>query len=218
MRTNLGWTTSRTAVLVLALGMVSSTVADAAASKAASDSASINYNTTGSVGLDGITGRNVVSFRVTGGSFTAPSSFSLGEFMVGALDPGEATTYDNTPFSISYLTQMVDGVSPTPNQTPITLTGVLNGTFTGANQSDVVATFDPTTQALFRTGDFLNSLTISAGTIALVPATTNDGRTTVQGQIIVHAAPIPEPASLAVFVFAAGAGLMFRRRMRARVS
>jgi len=214
MRKTNGWTALRTAAIALGLCTWAANAVEAAPVKSASTF--IDYSTTGSVSLTGVTGKNVVSFKVAGGAFTAPSTFSLGEFLVNGLAEGESTTYDNTPFSITYLTQMVDHGAPTPNETPITLTGVLNGTFTGPSQSNVVATFDPTTQSLFRTGPFLNALSILGNTVSLVPSTTNGGRTTVQGQIIVSAAPIPEPASIAVFALASAAGLIFRRRIRAR--
>jgi len=178
----------------------------------------VTYNSTGSVGLSGITGKNVVSFKVAGGSFTAPSAFSLGEFLVDGLAAGETTTYTNTPFSISYLAKEVDGVDPVPNETPITLTGVLNGSFNGPDQSSVVATFDPVINEPFQTGQYINELSILGDAVLLVPSTTNGGRTTVQAQIIANSAPVPapEPASVAVFL-AAAAGLgLYRRRARVR--
>ena len=92
----------------------------------------MEYSTSGQVGSTGVTGTPVISFNsVAAASFTAPSSFSLGEFLVAALPEGTSTSYSNTPFSITYLDQKVDGIVPTINETPVVLRGVLNGTVTG---------------------------------------------------------------------------------------
>jgi len=50
----------------------------------------------------------------------------------------------------------------------VTITGVLNGVVNGPNQSSVVATFDPISNAEFRTGDYLNKLAIS-GSVVCAP-------------------------------------------------
>ena len=65
---------------------------------------------------------------------------------------GQSTTYDNTPFSITYLAGQFDGNALTDPDT-VTITGVLNGTVTGPNQSSVVATFNPLTNGSFQTVD-----------------------------------------------------------------
>jgi hypothetical protein len=211
MRKTRGWAGLRAAAI--ALGLSAGAAGAGAASIQDSASTLIGYSTSGSIGLTGITGRNVISFANSSGTFTAPSAFSLGEFSVSGLNSGESTTYTNTPFSITFLAQTVDNGTPIPNQTPVTLTGVLNGTFTGSSQSDVVATFNPLTVNPFQTGAFQNQLAILGTTVSLVPSTTNGGRTTVQGQDIVTA--VPEPASIVAFV-AGFAGLALLRR-RGRV-
>jgi hypothetical protein len=200
---------------IVALGLL---VAPAASHGAAMSSpTSVNdYTTSGTIGLTGITGSNVISFNsVSGGSFLAPSAFSLGEFLVSSLPPGVSTTYVNTPFEINYIAQEVNGVAPEENGTPFKLTGVLNGQVLGPNQSSVVATFDPIGDSQFRTGDFLNTLAIS-GSVLLVPSSNNGGRTSAQATLVAVSAPVPEPATLAIFAVAA-AGYGLRRRMRGRV-
>ncbi len=212
MRMNRGWTGCRAAALTL--GLFAALAPVVRAGPMTNPTSLMSYSTSGQIGLAGITGPNVISFNsVSGGSFEAPSSLSLGEFLVAALPAGISTTYTNTPFQISYIDQLVDGNNPTTNQTPITLSGVLNGTVTGPSQSSVVATFNPIPINEFQTGNFQNILSLQSSSLSLVPSTPNGGQSTAQAQIIVKAAPVPEPATIAIFLTAiAGVGL--RRRFR----
>ncbi len=174
---------------------------------------SMNYATSGSIGLTGITGPNVISFiPEVSGAFTTPSAFSLGSFVVGYLPSGISTTYNQTPFSLTYTTLNVDGTSPTPNESPITITGFLNGTIAGSSQSGVVATFDPIKYSSFLTGSFINNLSVLDPQVSLVPSTTNGGRTTAQAHLTTSPGPpIPEPTTIALFATAiVGFGLKKR--------
>jgi hypothetical protein len=220
MQTTRGWTGPHLAALTVAIGLA---VAPAAS---ASPTTLMTYATSGTIdtatGVSGPDDVVAINFRsVEEGSYNAPSSFSLGEFVVAALPPGVVTTYTNTPFKITYFASAVNGEEPTPNETPVTFTGVLNGTVSGPNQSDVVATFDPlNTTAVFRTGDFVNTLSLLDPAVSLVPSTTNGGRTTAQARLVTEfdpMAPIPEPATLTLFI-AAIAGIGLRRRLRSRVA
>lgn len=216
MRNSRGWTGPRMAAVALALGLMAAPTAPAATLPPTSVN---DYGTSGTVkpSTSTVSGTNVISFNsVASGSFLAPSAFSLGEFLVSELPVGVSTTYTNTPFEINYIAQKVNGEVPANNQTPLKITGVLNGTVTGPNQSSVVATFDPIPSSEFRTGDYLNKLAIS-GSVLLVPSSNNGGRTTAQATLTASASPVPEPTTLAVFA-AAIAGYGLRRRMRGRMA
>lgn len=208
MRMIHGWAGLRTAAIALA-----ATFAGAMTAQAAPISAKtlITYSTTGNVSSEGVTGAPVVGFNsVATGSFTAPSSFSLGSFQVAPLDDGVTTIYDNVDFSITLGVQLVDGTSPMPNETPLIISGKLNGSVTGKSQSDLVATFNPISYGPFQTGGFLNTLSVLDAAVSLVPSTTNSGQTTAQARIVVTA--VPEPGTILIFAAAVGGVAAWRRR------
>ncbi|MFO0955955.1 MAG: PEP-CTERM sorting domain-containing protein [Isosphaeraceae bacterium] len=237
MKSHRGWAALRTALTVVALG---------AAAPALASSSSTDTKTTGAAGLQnvftystsgqidpttGVTGANVISYdsvplqktASSVNSFVTPTSFSLGGFRVGALPDGQMTTYADTPFSITLTPQTINGDSVGPMDSPVVLSGVLNGTVSGGGQSDVIATFKPTgnstdpTAQFFTTntenGKFANTLRILSDKVALVPSTSYGGFSSVQGQVLSTGSPIPEPTTIALFVTAA-AGLGLRRRIR----
>jgi len=179
----------------------------------------MNYTTSGSIDSAGVSGPGVISLiPVSTNQFNAPSAFSLGEFQVAALPAGQTTTYVNTPFHITYLANTVNGVAPNPNQTPIQVSGVLNGKVTGSNQSDVVAKFDPLSNPTFVTGNYTNTLGFTDNPLSLVPSTTNNGQTSAQAHfdtVFTPSNPIPEPTSIALFLTTL-AGLGVRHQVRAR--
>jgi hypothetical protein len=192
---------------VMALGLL-------AAGTAAQADPIVSYTTSGQVESAGVTGKPVISFNsvVSNQSFNSPSSFSLGDFTEAALPTGQSTTYTNTPFSVTLLVNGVNGNTPNPNQTPIQVTGVLNGTITGNDQSTVVARFDPIANPTFLTGTYSNTLSIFDNPLSLVPSTTNNGLTTAQAYLTSTGATVntPEPSSVALFLTVLG-GLGWKR-------
>lgn len=231
MRKTRGWAGPRLSVVSLGLCVVMSqglaadsidstaTTTSTETSPTASLNAAMTYATAGAVGDTGITGPNVISFvPESAGTVNTPSAFSLGTFVVGYLPTGTTTTYDHTPFTITYTAQKVNDAVPDANETPVTITGFLNGSITGPSQSDVIATFNPLNRSNFLTGAYLNSLSVLDPQVSLVPSTTNFGRTTAQGHLKVSPAPpVPEPTTVALFLTTI-AGLGLRRRFGRRAT
>jgi hypothetical protein len=222
MRRTRGWT--GLATTVVALGLVSgaaqasaiSTTSDPSTVISSNQTPVLSYDTVGStISTTNVSGTPGISFvPASGGSFLAPSSLSLGSFMASALPDGQSTTYTNTPFSLTFNADGINGTAVQPNQTPVTVSGVLNGTLTGKNQSSVVATFNSITPSPFQTGLYSNTLGIPSSSMLVVPSTSNNGMSTVQATLSSTATgvPVPEPSTVVIFGAAiVGLGLWRRR-------
>jgi len=220
MRKTIFWAGLRIAALALALGGLGASTASAdPIDSTSSDKPLIQYNTVGTLTVDEstVTGENVIGFNnIVGQTFNAPSFVSLGEIQViPGLGDAVTATYDNTPFSLTLGVEQVNGATPDPNETPIVLSGTLDGTITGSTQSNVTLEWDldPDDLPSFQIGDYVATIT-ELDPVAIAPFTTNGGRTSIQGRI--EAQPIPEPASIAVFLAALVGGIGLRRRAMAR--
>ena len=219
MRMTQGWTGLRTAVVALGLFAGASTGANA-------DSI-LSYSTAGSIDAsvsnDGVTGANVISFvPITSASVDANSNVSLGFFQVAAESGSASTTYNNTPFSITYVPGSIDGNAITGQAA--TITGVLNGTVTGSNFSTVVATFtsltSPSSQVVDGSNLVTSTLSIPQGSLFLVPSLSNNGESTAEGSVVstgvpVNETPAPEPSTIALFLSTVG-GLGLRKYVLGR--
>jgi len=203
------WNVFRTSIL--ALGLL------AGASAGVHASPVINYSTSGAIDSTGVTGTPVISFNslvqntVDVGS---GSNLSLGDFQVAGLPGNQTTTYNNTPFNISLLVNQVDGTTPNPNQTPLQISGELNGTVVGNDTSNVTATFNPLNNPNFQTGLYENTLSVPSSK-SLVASTTNSGQTSAEAVITstTNTQPTPEPTSIAFFLMCLG-GIGLRHRIR----
>jgi hypothetical protein len=188
--------------------------------QAAPIQAQIEFSTVGSVDSFNVSGTPVVSFQGTSATITSNTSpFSLGHFTISSPPPGTTTTYTNIPFQILYKTEAVNGTAPVPNDTPIVLTGLLNGTITASPSGTVLnpnlnVIFNPvkfTPESLppypvtalpFQTGNLMNYLSI---------ANPGDNGQPIMANLVTTSA-VPEPSSIAVFACLAGLGLWRKTR------
>jgi hypothetical protein len=219
MRMTQGWTRLRTAVI--ALGLIAWTTTGAKADAIAN---LLDYSTAGSViSNTGVTGANVISYIPVSDVSVSPSSnIPLGSFQVAGLPAGQTTTYDNTPFSITFSPSTYN-MQPLTGSPVVTLTGVLNGTITGNYQSSVNFTFNPVTANGFQLAGASSTLNVVQNNAQvvnpnlLVPASAG-GTTTLEGTITTSGsseAPVPEPSTIALFLSTVG-GLGLRKYVLAR--
>jgi hypothetical protein len=211
-----GWTGFRAAVL--ALGLLAWSAPHAAADAMTQDNI-LQYSTAGAVGNTGFTGSNVISFvPVKDAQVDTSSNISLGYFQVAGLSPGQSTSYHDTPFT---LTLVPSGFNSTDvNDTPITISGHLNGSVTGPFQSGVQASFDPIANATFNLPGGKGKLDLLPNSSELlVPSSVNNGQTTLQAHVTISGnpspTPAPEPSTIALFLSTVG-GLGLRRYVMTR--
>jgi hypothetical protein len=209
-----GWTGFRTTVIALGLLAWS-------APRAVADDI-LTYSTAGAVGTTGVSGAgNVVSFvPVQNATVDTASNISMGYFQVAPLAAGQSTTYNNTMFTLTLEPSQFD--STTVTDTPITVTGHLNGTVTGPFQSSVQVSFDPISSPIFTVPNGTGTLNlVKNDQELLVPSSVNNGQTTLQAQVATATSPlgsetgVPEPSTIALFLSTVG-GLGLRRLAQRR--
>jgi hypothetical protein len=215
MQMTQGWTRLR--IVAIALGLL------AWASSSARADGILTYSTSGFVnGTTGVTGTNAITYgAVNDASVNTTSNLPLGEFQVAALGPDQSTIYNNTPFSFTLIPSQYNG-STLSDFSPLTVTGVLNGTLMGAAQSNVIATIDPIANNTFQLGGATSTLAGLPNQVLLVPHSSG-GTTTLEaaintiGSVNPAQAPVPEPSTIALFLTTVG-GLALRRYVLARRS
>ena len=219
MQMTQGWTRLRNVAIALGLFAVTGTIAKADGILT-STSGILTYSTSGFVeGTQGITGTNVITYgAINGATVNTDSNLPLGEFQVAPLGASQSTTYDNTPFSFTLIPSAYNG-SPLSDFSPLTVTGVLNGTETGNSQSNVIATINPIPNDTFQLGSATSTLAGLPSEVLLVPNSAG-GITTLEGAIntvgtVNPQAPVPEPSTIALFLSTVG-GLALRRYVLAR--
>jgi hypothetical protein len=216
MRMTQGWNWLRTAVVALGLFAWSAT-----ATKADVISNLLDYSTAGSINYaTGVTGVNVISYvPVTNASIDPTSNLPLGSFQVAALPTGQSTTYNNTPFSITLSPSSYNN-TPLNSNTPVVITGSLNGKLTGSYQSSVNVTFNPVTDGAFGFAGANSTLSVLQNDKKLLVPASAGGTTTIEGVLTTTGlghgeAPVPEPTTIALFLSTIG-GLGLRRFVAAR--
>jgi len=183
----------------------------------------IYFSSIGSVDTFNVSGTPVVSFQGASGTITSGTPFSLGTFAISSPPAGSTTTYTNIPFQILYKTEALNGTVPSPNETPVILTGWLNGTVSAgaagsSPQTNLTATFSSPVFTPETTPPYpVNVMPFNTGNVVNYLSITNPGNNgqSVQADVIT-ASNVPEPGSIAIFAGIAGLGLWRRRREKRR--
>jgi hypothetical protein len=212
MQMTQGWNWLRN--VAIALGLF------AAASASAKADGILSYSTSGFVtGTMGVTGTNAITYEaIKTANVDTTSNLPLGEFQVAPLGADQSTIYNNTPFSFTLIPSGYNG-SPLSGFSPLTVTGVLNGTLTGGSQSNVIATINPIPNDTFQLGSATSTLAGLPNQVLLVPnsaggTTTLEAAINTVGTVNPHA-PVPEPSTIALFLSTVG-GLALRKYVQAR--
>ncbi len=206
-----GWTGLRTAVI--ALGIIAGTTTGGKADM-------LTYSSIGTIDpFTGVTGTPVIGFKsLTDVSIASSSNVPVGAFQLTALPSDQTTTYDDTPFRISFVPHTYDGIAINDANVPL-ITGTLTGTVT-PNASNVVATINSITNATLPLPGATSTITVPGTQLLLVPAVVgSDGITTVEAAITtntgINEIPAPEPSTIAIFLSAVG-GIGLRRFVLSR--
>jgi len=216
MRMTRGWTGLRLAAI--ALGLLAWSAPRAHAAATTSDNL-LEYSVAGQIDRSGIQGNNVISYVPVQNAVIDPTSnLPLGSFQVAPLPTGQKTTYTNTPFTLTIDPTSLNGTGI--NETPLMVSGHLNGTVMGKYQSNVRVTFDPIANGSFALGAGTSTLSVLQTDRKLLVPSSAGGITTLEGQLtstglVSDAAPVPEPSTIALFLSTVS-GLGLRRYVMRR--
>jgi hypothetical protein len=201
------------ATLTVTLTLAVSMAPKADASTVLSDS----YSTSASI--SGMTGNQPISFfTMPGGTLTQNNPFALGEFITNPLPATATLTYDHTPFVIDLKVGTSDGSGVYDYK----ISGMLNGSITGAGSSNMFALITSIQGDDLGTGATppfaVTDLLIAAPLAIQAPNGNSSGFSTLNAVVVPGIglpAPAPEPTSIAVFGAALGAWAI-RRRSRSK--
>jgi len=212
-----GWSGLRTAVIALGFLAWIAPGVKADATTTTLVPYLLDYGTSGAVDLGtGITGTNVVSYvPITSAKIDPTTNVPLGSFQVTALPDGQTTTYNNTPFKISFIPTAFNGIAMVPSNQAVDLSGHLTGSITGSYQSSVKVTFDEIKDPHFGIGKTTGTLNLLKGEQKLLVPSSTGGTTTLEASIATAASPVPEPSTIALFLSTVG-GLGLRKYVQTR--
>ncbi len=175
----------------------------------------LSYSTSGQIDpTNGVKGTNVISYVPLSNSNSVDMSsgktnVGLGNFVISPLAANTSTSYDNTPFKISFLPASYNNDTTVSKDAPVVLTGFLNGVVNGMSSSTVQASFNPVPNGMVGLGSRNGQFLAADRSLLLAPSTSNSGTTSAQGLVTFTPgngngggggeAPVPEPSTIALF-------------------